>query len=86
MQTIAGVLCEADLFRRYIEDIICISPSQTSDELARQALTSYVSHSGLKLTFCLACAAEKKRVEWNFWTVNHCITTENDFGFVTRTL
>jgi len=45
LQPIADVLHEAELFRRFIDDIIWISASETSNERIRQALTSQHSHS-----------------------------------------
>ena len=40
LQPIADVLNEAELFRRFINDIIWISASEISNEHIRQALTS----------------------------------------------
>ena len=59
LQPIADVLNEAELFRRFIDDIIWISASETSNERIRQALTSAFENSGLELTFRQACTAEK---------------------------
>jgi len=39
--------------------------------------------SGLELTFRQACTAEKTG-EVEFLDVNHCVTIEDDFGFVTK--
>ena len=86
LQPIAGVLHEAELFRRFIEDIIWIATSESSNENIQQALTSAVANSGLELTFCQACTADQKgEVEFvDANDVNHCITTDEDFGFVTK--
>ena len=51
LQAIADVLNEAELFRRFIDDIIWISVSEISNERIRQALTSAFENSGLELTF-----------------------------------
>jgi len=77
------VLNEAELFRRFIDDIIWISASEISNERIRQALTSAFENSGLELTFRQACTAEKTG-EVEFLDVNHCVTIEDDFGFVTN--
>jgi len=83
LQPIADVLNEAELFCRFIDDIIWISTSEISNECIRQALTSAFENSGLELTFRQACTAEKTgKVE--FLDVNHCVTIEDDFGFVTK--
>ena len=37
----------------------------------------------MKLTFRQACTADQKG-EVGFLDVNHCITTDDDFGFVTK--
>jgi len=50
---------------------------------SRQALTSAFENSGLELTFRQACIAEKAG-EVEFLDVNHCVTIEDDFGFVTE--
>ena len=83
LQPIADVLNEADLFRRFIDDIIWISASEISNEHIRQALTSAFENSGLELTFRQACTA-KKTGEVEFLDVNHCVTIEDDFIFVTK--
>jgi len=83
LQPIADVLNEADLFRRFINDIIWISASETSNERIRQALTSAFESSGLELTFRQAYTAEKT-VDVEFLDVNHCVTIEDDFGSVTK--
>jgi len=77
------VLREAALFRRFIDDIIWIATSKLSKEIIRQALTSAFANSGLELTFRQAWTADQKR-EVEFLDVNHCITTDDDFGFVTK--
>ena len=77
------MLNEAELFRRFIDDIIWISASEISNERIRQALTSAFENSGLELTFRQACTA-KKTGEFEFLDVNHCVTIEDDFGFVTK--
>jgi len=58
LQPIADVLNEAELFRRFIDDIIWISVSQISIERIRQALTSAFENSCLELTFRQACTAD----------------------------
>jgi len=40
LQPIADVLNEAEIFRRFIDDMIWISASETSNECIRQDLTS----------------------------------------------
>ena len=77
------MLNEAELFRRFIDDIIWISASEISNERIRQALTSAFENRGLELTFRQACTAENTG-EVEFLDVNHCVTTEVDFGFVTK--
>ena len=83
LQPIADVLNEAELFRRFIDDIIWISASQISIERIRQALTSAFENSCLELTFRQACTAEKTG-EVEFLDVNHCVTIEDDFGLVNK--
>ena len=83
LQPIADVLNEAELFRRIIDDINWISASEISNECIRQALTSAFENSGLELTFQQACTAEKTG-EVEFLDVNHCVTIEDDFDFVTK--
>jgi len=80
-QPIADVLNETELFRRLI--VIWISASEISNEGIRQALTSACASSGLELTFRQACTA-KKTGEVEFLGVNHCVTIEDDFGFVSK--
>ena len=83
LQPIADVLNEAEIFRRFIDDIIWISGSEISNERIRQVLTSAFENSGLELTFRQACTAEKTG-EVEFLDVNDCVTIEDDFGFVTK--
>ena len=83
LQPIVDVLNEAELFRRFIDDIIWISASEISNERIRQALTSAFENSDWELTFRQACTAEKT-AEVEFLDVNHCVTIEDDFGFVTK--
>jgi len=59
------------------------SSSDISNERIRQALTSAFENCGLELTFRQACTAEKTG-EVEFLDVNHCVTTEDDFDFVTK--
>ena len=80
---LADMLNEAELFRRFVDDIIWISASEISNERIRQALTSAFENSGLELTFRQACTAEKTG-EIEFLDVNHCVPIEDDFGFVTK--
>ena len=82
-QPIADVLNEAELFRRFIDDIMWISASETSNERIRRAPISSFENSGLELTFRQACTTEKIG-EVEFLGVNHCVTIEDDFGFVTK--
>ena len=84
LQQIADVLNEAELFRRFIDDIIWISASEISNERIRQALTSAFENSGLELTFRQACTAEKTG-EVEFLDVNHCGTIKDDFGLSLKT-
>jgi len=49
----------------------------------RTSTTSAFSNSALELTFRQACTADQKG-EVEFLDVNHCITTDDDFGFVTK--
>ena len=83
LQLITDVLNEAELFRRFIDDIIWISASEISNERIWQALTLAFENNGLELTFRQAYTA-KKTGEVEFLDVNHCITIEDDFGFVTK--
>ena len=83
IQPIADVLNEAELFRRFIDVIIWISVSEISNERIRQARISAFENSGLELTFRQAYTAEKTG-EVEFLDVNHCVTIEYDFGFVTK--
>jgi len=83
LQPIAGVVREAALFSRFIDDIIWIATSKLSNENIRQARTSAFANSGLELTFRQACTADQKG-EVGFLDVDHCITTDKDFGFVTK--
>jgi len=83
LQPIADVLNEAERSRRFIDDIIWISASEISNERIRQALTSAFENSDLELTFRQACTAEKTG-EVEFLDVNHCVTIEDDFAFVTK--
>ena len=62
LQPIAGVQREAALFRRFIDDIIWISASETSNERIQQVLASGFANSGLELTFRQSWAADHKRV------------------------
>jgi len=83
LQPIAGVLREAALFRRFVDDIIWIATSKLSNENIRQALSSAFANSGLELTFRQACTADQKG-EVEFLDVNHYITTNDDCDFVTK--
>ena len=83
LQPIADVLNETELFCRFIDVIIWISASETSNERIRQALTSAFEKSGLELTFRQACTVEKTS-EVEFLDVSHCVTIEDDFGFATK--
>ena len=84
LQLIAGVLREAEFFRRFVDDAIRIATSASSNEGIRQALTSAFSNSGLELTLRQACTANQKG-DVEFLDVNHSIITGDDFGFVTKT-
>jgi len=84
LQPIAGVLREAALFHRFIDDIIWIATSKLSNENIGQALTSAFANSGLELTFRQACTADQKGEVKLLDVNNHCITTNDDFGFVTE--
>ena len=74
LQPITAVLREAERFRRFINDIIWIATSESSNESIRQALASAFANSGLELTICQACTAEQKG-EVEHLDVNHCITS-----------
>ena len=83
LQLIAGVIRKAKLFHRFIDGIIWIATSVSSNKCIRQALTSAFANSNLELTFRQACTTEQTDgVE--FLDVNRCITTDDDFGFVTK--
>jgi len=60
MQPIAGVLCEAELFHIFIDDIIWIVSSESSNESIRQVLTSAFAKSRFELTFRQAFTADQK--------------------------
>jgi len=83
LQPITGVLREAELFRRFIDDIIWIARSESSNEGIQQALPSAFANSGLESKFRQTCTADQKG-EFEFPDVNHCVTTDDDFGFVTK--
>jgi len=53
------VLSEAEIFRKFIDDITCISASETSNERIRQALTSAFANRGLEVTFRQVCIDEQ---------------------------
>ena len=78
-----GCANEAELFRRFDDDVIWISASEISHGRIRQALTSGFPNSGFKLTFRQSCTAEKTG-EAEFLDVSHCVTFDDDFGFVTK--
>ena len=59
LQPIAGVLSEAELYRRFIDDIIWITASEMSDERIQQALISAFANAGLELTSGQACGVEQ---------------------------
>ena len=77
------MLREAELFRRFIDDIIWIARSESSNEGIQQALPSAFANSGLESKFRQTCTADQKG-EFEFPDVNHCVTTDDDFGFVTK--
>jgi len=77
------VLSKAELFRRFIDDITGITASEISSESLRQALTSAFANSGQGVTFQESCTDEQTG-EVEFLDVNHCITTIDDFAFVTK--
>jgi len=58
LQPTAAVLREAELFYRFINNIIWIAASESTNERIRQAVTSAFANSGLELTFHRACAAD----------------------------
>ena len=70
------------LFRRFIDDIIWITATETSNQRIPQTLTSALAQSGLELMLRQACKAEQTN-EVEFLHVNHCISVEDDFGLVT---
>jgi len=57
--------------------------SKLSNESIQQALTSAFANSDLELTFRQACTADQKG-EVEFLDVNHFITNDDDFDFVTK--
>ena len=79
LQLIAGLLSVTELFRRFINEIITITASDTSNERIRQALTSAFTHSGLELTFRQACTADQTGEVYS-----STLIIEDDFGFLTK--
>jgi len=59
--------------------------SETSNKHIRQALTSAFDNRGLQLTFHQTCKAYQAG-EVEFLDGNHWITSEDDYGFVTKDL
>jgi len=50
----------------------------------QQALTSAFTNSGLEVELMLQVCTEEQMAEVDFLGINHCMTTEDDFGFVTK--
>jgi len=83
LQSLAGVLREAALFRRFIDDILRIATSKLSNDNIRQALTSAFANRGLELTFRQACTGDQTG-EVELLDVNHCITIDDDLHIVIK--
>jgi len=62
LQLTADLLSEAELFRRFVNDITWITASETSNGGIRPALTSVFAHSDLELTFRQTCTADQTGV------------------------
>jgi len=75
LQSISGVLCEAELFCRITGDTICITSSDASNERIRHPLSSVFAQQRI--------AKPSQQIQWaesNSWTLS--IVTESDFGIV----
>jgi len=77
------VLREAALCPRFIDDIIRIATSKSSNENIREALTSAFANRGLELTFRQACTGDQTG-EVEFPDVNHCITIDDGLDIVVK--
>ena len=83
LQPIADILEQIELFCRFIDDIVWITDSESTNICIRSALYTVYKNNGLKLTFRQICTNDDSgSVE--FLDVNHCIAADSVFGFVTK--
>jgi len=82
LQPIADISEQTELFRRYIDDIVWITDSESTN-IGRSALNKVFKNNGLELTFRQICTNNGSgSVE--FLDVNHCTAADSVFGFVTK--
>ena len=83
LQLIADILEQTQLFCRFIDDIVQITDSESTNFGIRTALKSVFKNNGLELTFRQICTNDDSgSVE--FLDVNHCIAADSVFGFVAK--
>ena len=85
LQPIADILEQTELFCRFIDNIVWITDSESTNIGIRSALNTVFKNNGLELTFQQICTNDDSgSVE--FLDVNHCIAADSVFGFVTNDL
>ena len=82
MLKISNILNQAQLFKRFIDDIIWLSYGNALTEKIEQALTNTCMKYELKLTFRKVSTNETGK-SLDFLDVLHMIDNSNKFGFFT---
>ena len=83
IRPIATILKQAELFRRFIDDIVWIATTQETNNSIKLALEKVFKDNCLELTFRQACTKDSAgQVE--FLDINHCIVPNQPCGFITR--
>ena len=82
MLKISNILNQAQLFKRFIDDVIWLSYGNELTKKFKQALMNACMEYGLQLTFRKVSTNETRK-SLEFLDVLHMIDNSNKFGFFT---
>ena len=82
-QPIADILEQTELICRFIDNIVWIADSESTNIGIRSALNTVFKNNGLELTFRQICTNDDSGSA-EFLDVNHCIAADSVFSFVTK--
>jgi len=84
LQPTADILEQTELFRRFIDDIVWLTDSESTNIGIRSALNTVFKNKGLELTFRQICTNDGSgSVE--FFDVNHCIAADSVLVLLRKT-